>query len=90
MASLIYHLYAGKGLPDVHSVLKHFKEAFDWDEANSTGRIIPREGVDAEYDSACKAVKEIETSLETHLKEQRALLGNKSVRTCLTLMIFIL
>lgn len=49
-------------------------------EANKSGRIVPHEGVDVEFDSACKAVKEIESSLLKHLKEQRKLLGDTSVR----------
>ncbi|KAB2616323.1 DNA mismatch repair protein MSH6 [Pyrus ussuriensis x Pyrus communis] len=67
-----------KGLPDVNSVIKHFKDAFDWVEANNSGRIIPHEGVDIEYDSACEKVKEIEPHLAKHLQEQRKLLGDKS------------
>ncbi|XP_020234813.1 DNA mismatch repair protein MSH6 [Cajanus cajan] len=72
-------LTPGKGLPDVCMDLNHFKDAFDWVEANNSGRIIPREGVDTEYDSACKAVKEIESSLLKHLKEQRKILGDTSI-----------
>ncbi|XP_057966669.1 DNA mismatch repair protein MSH6 isoform X2 [Malania oleifera] len=72
-------LTPGKGLPDVCSILKHFKEAFDWVEASDSGRIIPHEGVDAEYDSACEAVKEVENSFKKHLKEQRKLLGDSSI-----------
>ncbi|CAN6558760.1 unnamed protein product [Malus baccata var. baccata] len=68
----------GIGLPEVNSVLKHFKDAFDWVEANNSGRIIPHEGVDIEYDSACEKVKEIESHLAKHLQEQRKLLGDKS------------
>lgn len=73
--------FIGKGLPDVDSILKHFKDAFDWVEANNSGRIIPHEGVDEEYDAACKQVQEIELKLSKHLKEQRKLLGDSSVRT---------
>lgn len=54
-------------------------------DANNSGRIIPREGVDEEYDSACKAVQEVESNLKKHLKEQRKVLGDASVRTCLTI-----
>ena len=72
-------LFADKGLPNVNSILKHFKDGFDWVEANSSGRIIPHEGVDTEYDSACGKVKEIESHLTKYLKEQRKLLGDKSV-----------
>ncbi|KAK7259232.1 hypothetical protein RIF29_24833 [Crotalaria pallida] len=76
----LHHLLTpGKGLPDVCMDLNHFKNAFDWVEANNSGRIIPRKGADIEYDSASKAVKEIESSLFTHLKEQKKLLGDSSI-----------
>ncbi|XP_027349607.1 DNA mismatch repair protein MSH6 [Abrus precatorius] len=72
-------LTPGKGLPDICLDLNHFKDAFNWVEASNSGRIIPHEGVDMEYDSACKAVKEVEASLLKHLKEQRKLLGDTSI-----------
>ncbi|XP_065860345.1 DNA mismatch repair protein MSH6 [Euphorbia lathyris] len=76
----LHHLLTpGESLPDIHSILKHFKDAFDWVEANSSGRVIPHEGVDMDYDSACKKVKEIESNLTKHLKEQRKLLGDTSL-----------
>ncbi|XP_057474469.1 DNA mismatch repair protein MSH6-like [Actinidia eriantha] len=77
---LLHHLLTpGKGLSDVHSVLKHFKDAFDWVEANNSGRILPHDGVDMEYDSACRAVMEVESGLKKHLKEQRKLLGDATI-----------
>lgn len=85
LASYFLIICAGKGLPDIHSVINHFKEAFDWVEANNSGRIIPHEGVDKEYDSACKTVKEIELRLKKHLKEQQKLLGDASVGTGLNM-----
>ncbi|CAI0425114.1 unnamed protein product [Linum tenue] len=57
------------------------KNAFDWVEANNSGRIIPHEGADMDYDCACKKVKDIESSLKKELKEQRKVLGDASVRT---------
>lgn len=83
MASYLLIICVGKGLPDIQLIIDHFKEAFDWTEANNSGRIIPHEGVDKEYDSACKTVKEIELRFKKHLKEQQKLLGDSSVRTCL-------
>ncbi|KAF5455366.1 hypothetical protein F2P56_024955 [Juglans regia] len=77
---VLHHLLTpGNGLPDIHSVINHFKDAFDWVEANNSGRVIPHGGVDTEYDSACKRVKEVESSLTKHLKEQRKLLGDASI-----------
>lgn len=78
-----FYACAGKGLPNIVSSLKHFKDAFDWVEANNSGRIMPHEGADVEYDNSCKKIKEIESSLTKHLKEQRKLLGDTSVRVCL-------
>ncbi|KAJ0589820.1 putative DNA mismatch repair protein MutS/MSH [Helianthus annuus] len=72
-------LTPGKDHSDVNAALKHFKNAFDWMEAKSSGRIIPRDGVDNEYDSACRTVTDIEFSLKNHLKEQRKLLGDSSI-----------
>ncbi|KAL0420115.1 UNVERIFIED_CONTAM: DNA mismatch repair protein MSH6 [Sesamum radiatum] len=67
------------GIPDVQTILRHFKEAFDWEEANHSGRVIPREGADLEYDAACQVVKDIESNLRKHLKEQQRLLGDASI-----------
>ncbi|KAL4566954.1 hypothetical protein LXL04_022524 [Taraxacum kok-saghyz] len=79
-SKLLSHLLTpAKGLPDVNSVLRHFKYAFDWMEAKSSGRIIPRDGVDKEYDIACTMVADIESSLAKHLKEQRKLLEDSSM-----------
>ncbi|GMH02314.1 hypothetical protein Nepgr_004153 [Nepenthes gracilis] len=76
----LHHLLIpGKGLPDTSLVLKHFRDAFDWAEANDSGRIIPCEGVDTEYDSACENIKMIESSMKRYLKEQRKLLGDTSI-----------
>uniref|UniRef100_J3MXB1 DNA mismatch repair protein n=1 Tax=Oryza brachyantha TaxID=4533 RepID=J3MXB1_ORYBR len=73
-------LSPGKRLPHVSSILDHFRDAFDWAEADRNGRIIPREGCDPEYDAACIAIEEIESSLENYLKEQRELLSDSSLK----------
>uniref|UniRef100_A0A0D3H6Q7 DNA mismatch repair protein n=1 Tax=Oryza barthii TaxID=65489 RepID=A0A0D3H6Q7_9ORYZ len=73
-------LSLGKGLPHVSSILDHFRDAFDWSEADRNGRIIPHEGCDPQYDAACIAIEEIESSLQKYLKEQRKLLSDSSVK----------
>ncbi|GJR83688.1 DNA mismatch repair protein MSH6 [Tanacetum coccineum] len=79
-SSLLHRLLTpGKDLPDVNAVLRHFKNAFDWTEAKKSGRIIPRDGVDEVYDTACGVVTDIELNLTKHLKEQRKLIGDSSV-----------
>lgn len=77
---LLHHLFTpGAGIPDVSSILRHFKDAFDWEEADNSGRIIPREGADVEYDAACQKLNSIESDLRKHLKEQHKLLGDASI-----------
>ncbi|CAA7388969.1 unnamed protein product [Spirodela intermedia] len=76
---LLYLLTPGKDLPDVHSVINQFKDAFDWAEADQSGRIVPHQGVDADYDSACRTISDIESSLARYLKEQRKALGDASI-----------
>jgi len=41
-----------------------------------------------EYDPACEKVKEVESSLARHLKEQQKLLGDKSVRSSPEILVF--
>ncbi|PKA65146.1 DNA mismatch repair protein MSH6 [Apostasia shenzhenica] len=78
--SLIHHLLTpGKRLPDVSKILNYFEEAFDWSEVQESGRIIPCEGCDSDYDSVCKSLREVEYGLKKHLMGQRKLLGNSSI-----------
>lgn len=76
---MIELVFAGK-ISEVNLVLRHFEEAFDQSEAELSGCIVPREGVDPEYDFACKSLTQIEVSLEQHLEEQRNILRNATVR----------
>ncbi|XP_021770096.1 DNA mismatch repair protein MSH6-like isoform X2 [Chenopodium quinoa] len=79
-SKLLHHLLVpGKGLPNMSSIIKEFRDAFDWVDANSTGRIIPLEGADAEFDSASKKIEEIESDLKRHIVEQKKLLGITSI-----------
>uniref|UniRef100_A0A803M7J7 DNA mismatch repair protein n=1 Tax=Chenopodium quinoa TaxID=63459 RepID=A0A803M7J7_CHEQI len=79
-SKLLHHLLVpGKGLPNMSSIIKQFRDAFDWVDANSTGRIIPLEGADAEFDSASIKIEEIESDLKRHIVEQKKLLGISSI-----------
>ncbi|CAN6817417.1 unnamed protein product [Brassica oleracea] len=73
-------LTPGQSLPNISPFIKYFKDAFDWVEAHDSGRVVPHEGADEEYDFTCKTVKELEVSLTKHLKEQRKLLGDASIK----------
>ncbi|KAH9320155.1 hypothetical protein KI387_021924, partial [Taxus chinensis] len=77
-SSLLQHnLTPGRGLPDVKPIMKHFETAFDWSEAEKSGRILPCEGVDKDYDLANQTVIEIETSFAKHLEMQQMLFGSE-------------
>lgn len=60
------------------SVIEHFETAFDWSEAEKSGRIVPREGVDEAFDAATATVTEVEGKLTAYLEEQRKHFGNSS------------
>lgn len=79
-SSLLQHILTpGKGLPDVRPTIKHFETAFDWSEAEKTGRILPCEGVDKDYDVANRSVREIEIDLGKHLEMQRKFFGSDMI-----------
>lgn len=75
---LSVHIWAGKGIPDMMSVIEHFETAFDWAEAEKSGRIIPHEGVDDDFDAASGIVIEVEEQLAAYLEKQRKHFGNSS------------
>ncbi|XP_026761420.2 probable DNA mismatch repair protein Msh6 isoform X2 [Galleria mellonella] len=56
--------------PDYRETLKFFKEAFNQKEAEKEGRIEPEQGVDQEYDSTLRAIKDIQEELKDYLAEQ--------------------
>ncbi|XP_021771910.1 uncharacterized protein LOC110736074 [Chenopodium quinoa] len=85
--SLLLKNFGGKGLPNMSSIIKQFRDVFDWVDANSTGHIIPLEGADVEYDSASKKIEEIESDLKKHILEQKKLLGITSVMDTLLIKI---
>ncbi|XP_014252185.1 DNA mismatch repair protein Msh6 [Cimex lectularius] len=66
------------GFPDLRKHLNFFNEAFDHEEAEKEGRIIPSRGVDAEYDSAIETLNEIKQELDSYLKEQCKKFGKVS------------
>ena len=62
--------------PDMTEPLKFFKEAYDPKVAESTGKILPKKGVDKDYDQAKKDRKELEQDLDDYLTEQKRFFGS--------------
>ncbi|KAH9639495.1 hypothetical protein HF086_003628 [Spodoptera exigua] len=57
--------------PDYRETLKFFKEAFNQEQAEKEGRILPGEGVDQEYDNTLQLIQEIEGELKEYLNKKR-------------------
>lgn len=55
------------------------QEAFDHEKAEKDGKIIPQAGIDADYDEAEQRIKDIQTSLDDYLEEQKRYFGCKVV-----------
>lgn len=62
---------------DLTDSLQFFREAFDQEVASKEGVIIPKAGVDEDYDSAMEKISDIQKSLDKYLKEQEKIFGCK-------------
>ncbi|XP_031845386.1 DNA mismatch repair protein Msh6 isoform X2 [Nomia melanderi] len=63
--------------PSLRETLDYFKTAFDHDEAKREGCIVPKKGVDEEYDSVLMELAEVKKDLERYLEKQRQHFGVK-------------
>ncbi|KAL0119437.1 hypothetical protein PUN28_007732 [Cardiocondyla obscurior] len=63
--------------PHLRETLDYFKTAFDHEEAKKQGYIIPKKGVDAEYDLVLSELAKIKKDLDKYLEKQRQHFGVK-------------
>ncbi|XP_043250330.1 probable DNA mismatch repair protein Msh6 [Colletes gigas] len=63
--------------PSLRETLDYFKSAFDHEEAKKEGCIVPKEGVDSEYDSVLMELAEVKKDAEQYLVKQRQHFGVK-------------
>ncbi|KAI4503557.1 hypothetical protein M0802_000960 [Mischocyttarus mexicanus] len=63
--------------PHLRETLDYFKTAFDHEEAKKQGCIVPKNGVDDEYDSVLSQLEEIKQDLDAYLEKQRKHFGVK-------------
>lgn len=68
----------GTGIPCMTSVMEQLRTAFDWDEAEKSGRIMPNRGVNEEFDAANAKIEEVEAKFENYLQTVRQTLGCSS------------
>ncbi|XP_076766173.1 DNA mismatch repair protein Msh6 [Xylocopa sonorina] len=63
--------------PSLRESLDYFKTAFDHEEAKKQGCIVPKKGVDTEYDSVLMELAEVKKDAERYLEKQRQHFGVK-------------
>ncbi|XP_011302919.1 probable DNA mismatch repair protein Msh6 [Fopius arisanus] len=63
--------------PDLQETLEYFKTAFDHESAKKEGNIVPKEGVDIEYDEVLQEFREIKNDGNVYLKQQEKYFGGR-------------
>lgn len=69
----------GGEFPDMTSELDFFQKAFDHQQAAKEGHMIPRPGVDTQYDQSLELIATIQREADQYLMEQKAHFGTKVV-----------
>ncbi|XP_036147263.1 probable DNA mismatch repair protein Msh6 isoform X2 [Monomorium pharaonis] len=73
-----YTRYEPNGdFPHLRETLDYFKTAFDHEDAKKQGCIVPKKGVDVEYDSVLAELAEIKKDLDKYLEKQKQYFGVK-------------
>lgn len=65
-------LIGAGSFPDVETPLNKLMSVVDWPEAERSGRIDPKEGMDEAYDAAVSQVKQAQADLDQYLEEARS------------------
>ena len=76
---LAQSLTHGEGFPDLSSALLQFRERFDWALAAKEGRVVPKPGQDAEYDTAERKIKAAVAELKRIERHWQAELRDQSI-----------
>ncbi|OAD61552.1 putative DNA mismatch repair protein Msh6 [Eufriesea mexicana] len=63
--------------PSLRESLDYFKTAFDHEDAKREGCIVPKKGVDTEYDAVLMELAEVKKDSERYLEKQRQHFGVK-------------
>jgi DNA mismatch repair protein MSH6 len=66
-------------MPDLASILKKWKSAFDRDTAKKEGILVPAPGVEEDFDNSQEAIDNCLTDLDKLLKKARKELGTTSI-----------
>ena len=66
--------------PDISSILDFFKNAFNHSEAVKSGKIVPKKGVDEDYDQTVRERKELEADLDDYLRQQKKVFNSSKLK----------
>ena len=67
------------GMPDLNGLLEYWKTAFDRTKAKENGILVPKPGVEEDFDSSQELVEELHQELENLLKKARKDLGSSAI-----------
>ena len=67
-------------MPDLDGALKHWKDAFDRNQARENGLLIPQPGVEEEFDESQGCIKDVEKDLDRLLQKARKDLGSSAIK----------
>ncbi|KAL4796807.1 muts domain V-domain-containing protein [Aspergillus venezuelensis] len=66
-------------MPDLTELLEYWKSAFDHSQAKEAGILVPKPGVEEEFDSSQEEIKQLHQDLEDLLKRTRRELGSTAI-----------
>jgi len=68
-----------KSMPDLGSLLEYWKTAFDRTKAKENGILVPKAGVEEDFDNSQEFVEQLHSDLENLLKKVRRDLGSSAI-----------
>ncbi|KAE8152629.1 DNA mismatch repair protein Msh6 [Aspergillus avenaceus] len=67
------------GMPDLNDLLEYWKTAFDRAKARENGILVPKSGVEEDFDNSQEHIEELHGELENILKRARRELGSTAI-----------
>lgn len=68
-----------KSMPDLGSLLEYWKTAFDRTKAKENGILVPKAGVEEDFDNSQEFVEQLHSDLDNLLKKSRRDLGSSAI-----------
>ncbi|KAL4813622.1 muts domain V-domain-containing protein [Aspergillus spinulosporus] len=68
-----------KSMPDLTELLEYWKTAFDRNQAKESGILVPKPGVEEDFDSSQETIKQLHQDLDDLLKRTRRDLGSTAI-----------